>query len=323
MNELISICIPAYNRPELLAEALESCALQNYSPLEIVIGDDSTNADSEAVAEKYRGVRSWTMSYHRNAPGLGQNGNVNEMFDRAAGDRVVLLHDDDKLLPGAVAALASAWNSRPTLQVAFGRQAIISSKGVRDEAESLKLNEEFARTGPSRILPDAITSALLQQFPNDGYMIRRDLATTVRYRSKAEIGNHCDVEFALRVCADLPNDAVYYIDSLLAEYRRHDQSISQSADNRRPPNPAAGRGLFETIGSLRLDRTQEFARRKIYSRFIDRVLKGFALNGKRGEALRLFCSNKYGWRRRVSAKGAYHLALIMLPAIEKVRRYDS
>jgi glycosyltransferase involved in cell wall biosynthesis len=322
MNDLISICIPAYNRPLMLSEALESCAIQDYTPLEIVVGDDSTNAESEAVVAKYRSMRDWIISYRRNVPSLGQNDNVNEIFDRATGDRLILLHDDDRLLPGAVTALASAWDGRPNLQVAFGRQAIISGTGVRDEEQTLRLNQEFGRTGPSRILTDAIVAALLQQFPNDAYMIRRQLATTVRYRRKAEIGNHCDVDFGLRVCADLTNDAVYYVDQLVAEYRRHNQSISDSADNRRPPNPAAGRNLFATIRSLRLNREQEYARKRIYERFIDRVLKGFALNGSRSEALSLFVSAYYGWRRRLSPKGAYHLALIAFPGFDRLRSYN-
>ena len=45
------------------------------------------------------------QSYLRNESSLGQAGNVNQLFARARGERLVLMHDDDFLLPGALTAM--------------------------------------------------------------------------------------------------------------------------------------------------------------------------------------------------------------------------
>ena len=39
MNPLISIIIPTFNREHLILDALETCVLQSYRPLEIVVVD--------------------------------------------------------------------------------------------------------------------------------------------------------------------------------------------------------------------------------------------------------------------------------------------
>ena len=36
----VSICLPTYNRPELLVRCIESCLMQTHANIEIVIGDD-------------------------------------------------------------------------------------------------------------------------------------------------------------------------------------------------------------------------------------------------------------------------------------------
>ena len=48
MNDLISVCIPAYGK-RFLAETLDSLLKQDYRPFEIVIGDDRPDAVDEAL----------------------------------------------------------------------------------------------------------------------------------------------------------------------------------------------------------------------------------------------------------------------------------
>ena len=42
MNPLISIVIPTFNREHLILDAVETCVLQTYRPLEIVVVDDGS-----------------------------------------------------------------------------------------------------------------------------------------------------------------------------------------------------------------------------------------------------------------------------------------
>src|SRR5438309_2349605 len=119
MNQLISICIPTCDRPGLLKDAVLSCYAQTYRPLEIIVGDDSRDNRVDSFLGGIATDATIELRYHRNQPPLGQADNVNDLFGRAQGERIVLLHDDDLLLPDAVENLADCWSSYPQLTAAF------------------------------------------------------------------------------------------------------------------------------------------------------------------------------------------------------------
>jgi glycosyltransferase involved in cell wall biosynthesis len=118
----ISVCIPTCDRPQLLRKALESALSQTLPACEILIGDDSSNDASEKVVAAARATSKVPLIYFRNLPPLGQAGNTNRLFRAATGECLVLLHDDDLLLPGALADLANCWKEHPELTAAYGKQ---------------------------------------------------------------------------------------------------------------------------------------------------------------------------------------------------------
>ncbi len=305
----------------MLAVALESCLIQEYDPLEIIVGDDSPDERSYAVVESFRGRRSWQISYRHHNPGLGQNANVAELFQRATGGRLVLLHDDDVLLPGAIANLAEPWKAHPQLAVSFGNQQIIQADGTLDAPASDRLNSEFARAGSGGLLESSLRAALLQQMPNDGYMVRTDIARTIGYRTAAEIGAHCDLDFTLRLGAAVGDRRMFLVDRHVSQYRLTPGSISRSPANHRETHPKAAVALFATLESLTVPVALRREKRLLLGRFIESIVKGFAIMGKRANALRLFSSVEYGWRRRLSLRGLYHVLLIIDARWDRLRRY--
>ena len=50
---LVSILIPTYNRPHYFKIALESALAQTYSNIEIIVGDDSTNNETEKLIYRH------------------------------------------------------------------------------------------------------------------------------------------------------------------------------------------------------------------------------------------------------------------------------
>ncbi len=49
---LVSVLIPTYNRPRYFEEALCSVLEQTYPNIEIIVGDDSTNEETEKGVTK-------------------------------------------------------------------------------------------------------------------------------------------------------------------------------------------------------------------------------------------------------------------------------
>jgi glycosyltransferase involved in cell wall biosynthesis len=314
MNDLVSICIPAYNRPSLLFKALASCVLQSYDSLEILVGDDSPDESSAEVIEGFRSRRDWSFTYYHNDPPLGQRMNVAHLFERARGDRIVLLHDDDVLLPNAVSDLAAPWSAHSDLAVAFGKQEVISETGAVEYEMMKRAEAMYGKVGDEGLLPISLRPIFLHQVPNDGYMISASIAREIGYSSGApsdKPGFYCDFDFLLRLGAALGPNRIYFVDRTVSQYRLTRISVTNAARTRKLEHAAATIALVKRITSMEIPRSLEPERATALWRLGDSLVKAYALTGQRRRALQHFMSSTYGWRRRMSAKGLYHLALIV------------
>src|ERR1035438_193905 len=144
-DDLITICIPTHRRPSMLLHAFTSAIAQDYRPLEIDISDDSPSDDSAALVKSVPVPQGITVRYRRNAPSLGQAANVTSLFTQARGERLVLLHDDDTLLPGAIRALDEAWRATPGIIAAYGIQQVIRENGEISIVDTQRHNERHHR----------------------------------------------------------------------------------------------------------------------------------------------------------------------------------
>ena len=89
---LISICIPAYKRPDCLIRLLNSIHEQTYKQYEIIITDDSPGDQIRQVLEPFTDL---PIQYYSNKPALGSPGNWNYAMSKANGEWIHLLHADD------------------------------------------------------------------------------------------------------------------------------------------------------------------------------------------------------------------------------------
>jgi len=322
MNALISICIPTYRRPDLLRIAVSSALAQTYPEIEVIVGDDSPDRFSERIIEELRATAPRVIRYERNNPGLGQNDNVNKLFTLAHGDRLVLLHDDDVLLPDALAELDRNWTAETV--IGFGRQQVISADGVPIDEATDRLNAYYFRTShDAGVQESPLACALRQQIPNNGFLVVTRAALATGYRSYADVGVYCDMDFNLRLTACLAPRSVVFIDQFTSQYRYSTESITTSVLARQTEHPRAAIALYELVSSLPVSPKLASARDVFLTRHVDKVVKGYALAGDRRRALHVFFSKSYPIKKRLTAKGAYHLGLIALPAFDKLRRYPN
>lgn len=90
---LISVVIPAYNRPETLKKAIESVLKQTYTNFEIIICDDSTdNLVQEMIHSTFDS--SFPIKYHKNEKNLFLE-NWHKCYNLASGEYINYLMDDD------------------------------------------------------------------------------------------------------------------------------------------------------------------------------------------------------------------------------------
>ncbi|MED2584342.1 glycosyltransferase family 2 protein, partial [Bacillus thuringiensis] len=84
---LVSVLIPTYNRPRYFEKALCSVLEQTYPNIEIIVGDDSTNDETEKVLQKYLCNHS-NIIYIKNRSTLGQFENALMLFHEANGEYI-------------------------------------------------------------------------------------------------------------------------------------------------------------------------------------------------------------------------------------------
>lgn len=108
ITPLVSILIPTYNSPKYFEEALQSALNQTYPNIEIIVGDDSTNNETENLIQWYLSSCNNIKYYHHSKP-LGDNGdnNIKFLLKKAAGEFVNILFHDDLIYPEKISKMMS------------------------------------------------------------------------------------------------------------------------------------------------------------------------------------------------------------------------
>jgi glycosyltransferase involved in cell wall biosynthesis len=121
---LISICVPAYRKPAYVTRLLDSVARQTYKRVEVVISDDTPDESVKIAIEPYK--NQLDIKYYHNSPSLKSPVNWNNALDKASGDLVQLLHQDDWLeTDDALAAYVDAFSANPGADFVFCRNTAI------------------------------------------------------------------------------------------------------------------------------------------------------------------------------------------------------
>jgi len=108
IQPLLSICIPTYNRADILKGSLECVTKQLkdicLSELEIYVSDNCSSDNTREVVESFI-QQGFPITYNRNKENLLAAGNFLHCMNWASGKYIYLLGDDDYLLPGTISLL--------------------------------------------------------------------------------------------------------------------------------------------------------------------------------------------------------------------------
>lgn len=131
-NSIITLAIPYYSNPGLMAEAVESVLAQEDSRWRLLVVDDSPGQAGLAelppeLARKFE--IDPRFRYIRNERNLGMAATWNRCIELAQTELVTLLHSDDRLLPHYCSKMLEAAARHPTASALFCGAQIIDGTG--------------------------------------------------------------------------------------------------------------------------------------------------------------------------------------------------
>lgn len=120
----VSVIIPAYNASNYIDTAINSVLLQNV-PVEIIVIDDCSSDNLDAVMNKYLGLKN--VVYIKNERNLGVAKSRNLGVSKAKGDYIAYLDADDWWLEGKLDKQISIMKESGVVLCATGRELVYNN----------------------------------------------------------------------------------------------------------------------------------------------------------------------------------------------------
>ncbi len=232
----LSVCLPTWNGASTLARTLGCVLSQGGVDLEVVLCDDASTDATLEVARGFDDSRLRIYAFPRRA---GIVGNWNRALERARGEYVSIVGQDDEVDPGWALSLVGLLEAHPEGDLAFCRRRF-----VYDDEESRKvvgsffsgfypgaLEEFYGRTG--EVIPPEVMcrEALVHDFRinlvgEPTFVVFRRRHPAVREGFDPQMTQMMDWEFYTRFFTDRP---ILHCPRVLGTY--HIRGKGASVDN--------------------------------------------------------------------------------------------
>lgn len=106
---LVSVIIPTHNGDKFIGDALDSIAAQTYDRWEVIVVEDGTRGETEAIVQRFAAAHPGNrVHYQRSEQANGPSHTRNVAFTLAAGEWVAFLDCDDRWLPNHLSTCVAA-----------------------------------------------------------------------------------------------------------------------------------------------------------------------------------------------------------------------
>lgn len=212
MNQapLVSVIIPCYRQAHYLDDAIQSVLAQTYRHFEIIVVNDGSPDNTSEVTARYEGLKCIRQ---RN---LGLSTARNMGLQASAGDYLVFLDADDRLLPGTLKIGVNSLSAAPP-ECAF----------VYGFCELINHDGSPIPTPPRPTITSDHYHALLREnhiWTPGAAMFRRSIFSRVEGFDPALFRGCEDLDLYLRIAKDFP---ILCHGKMSLQYRKHAASMSR------------------------------------------------------------------------------------------------
>ena len=214
---IVSVCIPTFNRKELLAIAIDSVLQQTHQDFELIICDDgSTDGTSETMAQ----LTDRRIHYIRHPQNIGKSNNMISGFKAATGQYFIKFDDDDRLTPSFLEKTSQLLDKNPQIDFVGTDHWVIDSNNVRNESLTQLNSQKWGRSElPQGMVDNLIEITFVKQsFQIGATLFRRNVLDEFGYM-RSNIQNCEDNDLLVRLA--LAGKQAYYLPERLMEYRVH------------------------------------------------------------------------------------------------------
>ncbi len=225
---LVSVVIPTYNRPDYLEQAIASAVNQTYQNIEIIVTDNCSPENPQAIVESFGDSR---IKFWRQPENIGMLPNQLHGFKMAQGKYFASLHDDDIWNHDFLAKLVPILEADSELILAFCDQYIIDGEGKIKEIGTEENTHAYKR--------DQLKAGVHKPFFKIA-LVDKSIAIAascvIRNHSfdwnniPLEVGGMWDLYLAY-LCS-ISGFGAYYHPERLTKYRAHEQTDTMLSGSR-------------------------------------------------------------------------------------------
>jgi glycosyltransferase involved in cell wall biosynthesis len=222
----VTICVPTYNRANILPYAVESVLAQTYPHFELLICDDASSDRTPQVVSQWSDPR---IRYIRHPQNIKRSRNMRSGYEAAIGKYFIKFDDDDALTPTFLEKAVAVLDAQPKVDFVCTDHWVINARNERDEeataANSAKWGKDRLTEG---IIADLVAETFVQQSLQVGSsLFRKSSLEAVDFMRFEADG--CE-DFDLLVRCALAGQTGYFIPEKLMEYRFHGGQTSLKQD---------------------------------------------------------------------------------------------
>jgi len=177
---LISIGLPTYNRAATLGRAIESALNQDYENFELVISDNASTDETEAIC-LHAARQDNRVKYLRQQDNQGLTANFCEVLKQSGGEFFMWLADDDWLEPNYLVRCMSVFVAEPQHSLVCGNGRYFQNGIFIFDEEQLNLLQD---SGAERVLSYYRGVGMNGMFYG---LMRRDLISGLPFEDKLGI----------------------------------------------------------------------------------------------------------------------------------------
>ncbi|TCC96235.1 glycosyltransferase [Pedobacter hiemivivus] len=221
----VSICIPTYNSDAYLEESLNSIQNQTYTNIEVIIGDNCSSDNTQAIIKRYADENNW--SYVFNQQNIGAGLNMNKLISLATGDFVAVYHSDDIYHPEIVAKSVSFFDQNQDCGFVSTLANLIDSNG--EYLGELELPSRLRNNIKCKYTFEEIFPAILDSFVpflvTPTVMVPKKIYDKLgMFKINDKYKSATDYEMWLRILKEFPAGI---LPEPLIQYRKHASQGSQ------------------------------------------------------------------------------------------------